>query len=216
MPRQGLAVVATVILILLSGCSSLGCTVGLGDCGPTSTPMSSTATPEPTSTDIRSPETNSEVTFGPAIDTSGIVLSLTDVPNAYNFTSESIGSEKTDQPSVIKYQHRTFTISNPTQAESLPALLISGITIYNSVDAAEQGTPGIIKEAQAEGMSSQEVQVTSETSVTSIQGTTETDRKVVILTHRQSNMVLYLVVASQTDFFADQATEWFVQMLGNL
>ena len=211
MPRQGLAVAATALIVLLAGCSSLTCTVGLGNCESTATPTFSPVTTDATATD-----TPTVATFGANTDTSSIVLSLTNTPDAYNFSSESKGSGKPDERSVLQYHHRTFTISDPTQSESLPSILISGLTIYDSVDTAEQATPGIVEETRVEEMTSEAVQLTSETKVTKLQGTTETNRKVVVLTHRQNNMVLYLVVASPNGFFSDEATDWFVQMLSGL
>lgn len=218
MPKQAFAVATVAMLIFLSGCSGLGCSVGIGNCGPSATPTPGPTVSETTqtSTERGATDTQTALSFGADTNTDSFVLPLSDVPNAYNFTSESKGDEKTDQPSIRRYHHRTFTLSDPTQAESLPILVISGVTIYDGVDTAEQGTPGIIEEARAEGMTSEDVQLTSETSVTKIQGTTETDRKVTILTHRADNMVLYLVVASQSDFFPEKATDWFVKMLGNL
>lgn len=218
-----------VLLVLFAGCSGiLGPPAGSTPPASPSQPSTSTSTVSPSdSQSSPAPETDGPVEtavpqFDQTTETSGIVLRLSDLPSEYSLSGETIlrrdkisgeEQERLEERRVLVQHSRSFT---QTSSSEKPRIVFSEATIFETNGAGQERLEEIVTTFDESGATIERVEIASGVGVTKI--TYETDRgtKNVALYYRRGNMLVSVIVSHPTSYKDTTATDFFIELLGDI
>lgn len=219
----------TGLLVLIALSALAGCSFSFGD-DPGSSQVTATEvrevnnereTPAATTTDTdRTEATTDGQRYGPDTDTGEILLSLPELGQSYNFSSESMrtrselsSSEKAsfEEQGLLKRHERVFSLADG--GYDGPPAVISTVAVYDSERAAASATPELVESIREAGGTAEQVEIASGVEATRLSGETQTGRKNVLITWQTDNLIIWVVTSGIEQSYPEVTEEYFVEMV---
>jgi len=209
MARTG-AVLALFFLILTAGC--LGLFDGDEDRQTATRTTTSTTAPQ-------TPESGLTLSLSD-VNTDEIVLRLSDTGFGYNFTSEAIEYQENvseekkkrfEEKGIVKQHTRVFTRA-ASNGEEHPTLIRSTVVIYEREEDARRDVQDAVNTINNQGGTTSQVRIASGITAEHVQFEDSNELKTIILYGREKNIVYYVMISGQEQYFEEETEELFIEM----
>ncbi|KAB1197159.1 MULTISPECIES: hypothetical protein [Haloferax] len=202
------AALATVLLVLLAGCSAFS-GFGFGQGG-----ASESVTEEASGTNTVTPTIEQ-------YETGSMVLNLAEMPGTYSLSGESKERLNESESQVTRFDtdgvrlrhERVFTDSSQRDDSPQAQLVFSAVAVFSDRESAKAGAENLVDSLEFENKQVSEADISAGVSGTRVTYRTDDGEYNTLLLDRHGRVVYFVVTSDVRGYRSDQATDLFKEMV---
>jgi hypothetical protein len=220
-----------IVLIMLALIAIVAGVNTVGDLGLTNTSQfpqqgTETRTIQPTEQNSSVEQDGASSTvYRTNLSTGTIVLGLPDLPSDFTFDGEirqlrtnASGQQEDEliQQGIVLTHKRVFRGESNSSDNPVPSIVLSAAVVYENESISRTQLDETVETLQSNGANVSNRTITSDITGTQIQFTTDEGLQNTIIYHRDGNLLLYIITSGDTQYFAETAEEYLVEMIGDV